>query len=45
MGEEINFEQSFFEDSLESNNIENYLDENDTFILIEESPGLFDDTF
>jgi len=41
--EETTLEESFFEDSLESNNIENYLDENDTYILIEESPGLFDD--
>ncbi len=41
--EETTLDESFFEDSLENNNIENYLDENDTYILIEESPGLFDE--
>jgi len=41
--ENTTFDESFFDDSLESNNIENYLDENDTYILIEESPGLFDE--
>ena len=41
MGEELNLKESF----IESNNIENYLDENDTYILIEESLGLFDEVF
>jgi hypothetical protein len=43
--EETTLDASFFEDSLESNTIENYLDEDDTYILIEESPDLFDETF
>lgn len=41
--EDTNLDESFFDDSLENNNIEKYLDENDTYILIEESPGLFDE--
>ena len=41
--EETTLDESFFEDSLENNNIENYLDEDDTYILIKESPSLFTD--
>ena len=36
-------DDTFFDNSIESNNIEQYLDENDTYILIEESQGLFDE--
>ncbi|MEQ6124177.1 hypothetical protein AAON49_08265 [Pseudotenacibaculum sp. MALMAid0570] len=36
-------ENSFvFENTFESDNIEKYIDENDTYILIEETQGLFD---
>lgn len=38
-----NLDDSFFDTSIENNNIEKYLDENDTYILIEESQGLFDE--
>jgi hypothetical protein len=41
--EDTTLDESFFEDSLEDNTIENYLDEDDTYILIEESPSLFND--
>jgi hypothetical protein len=33
---------SFLDDSIESNSIETYFDKDDTYILIEESQGLFD---
>ena len=41
--EVANLDGSFLETSIENNNIEKYLDENDTYILIEESQGLFDE--
>lgn len=40
--EETLLDESLFEDSIENNTLENYLDEDDTYILIKESPGLFD---
>jgi len=43
LDENTTLDDSFFDDSLENNTIEKYLDENDTYILIEESPGLFDE--
>ncbi len=36
-------EPDFLDSSLESNSIETYFDQNDTYILIEESQGLFDE--
>lgn len=36
-------EVTFLDNSLENNSIETYFDQNDTYILIEESQGLFDE--
>jgi hypothetical protein len=41
--EVANLDASFLNTPLENNTIENYLDENDTYILIKESQGLFDE--
>jgi len=43
LGTDEDLDDSFFDTSIENNNIEKYLDENDTYILIEESQGLFDE--
>ena len=36
-------EVTFLDNSIENNSIETYFDKNDTYILIEESQGLFDE--
>ena len=43
LGNDEDLDDSFFDSTIENNNIEKYLDENDTYILIEESQGLFDE--
>ena len=40
--EDLTLDDSFFDNTLENTSIEQYLDEDDTFILIQESQGLFD---
>lgn len=44
LDEDSFLEVSILDDSYDTN-IEKYLDENDTYILIEESPGVLDETF